>query len=102
MSVVSFRSREVHPRHPPRAVPLGLLAPRCFGALHSSLRSGRASVWGEEGVPLPSVGLLLVPSESSLAQPLSSFSSPSLWFEILEFSCFVRAGARPLSHGRSQ
>jgi hypothetical protein len=42
----------VHLRHPPRAFPLGLLAPRCLcvGKAHAS--------WGEE-VSSPRVGLLL-------------------------------------------
>src|SRR3989344_2606487 len=83
--------------------------------------SGSASVWGEEGNPPPSVGLLLaevvqslqcragkvvrqafivrfyVPSESALAQPPSSFSSPRL---VARFFCQrLRLGAA-LTQGR--
>jgi len=46
------QSKKLHPRHPPRAFPLGLLAPRCLCA-----GKARAS-WGEE-VSSPRVGLLL-------------------------------------------
>ena len=66
---------EVHPRHPPRTFPLWLLAPRCLGlalllALPLCGAGARApAVWGEEGILPPSFGLLLVPSESALAQP---------------------------------
>ena len=94
-------------RHPPQAFPLGLLAPRLLGVLHIlAFRAcervlGQDSCLGRGRNPLPSVGLLLadviwsiqcfitfffllrfvasfnVPSESALAQPLSSFSYPS-------------------------
>jgi len=96
----------VHPRHPPRTFPLGLLAPRLLGCpafprLYPRARGrrGQDSCLGRGRNPLPSVGLLLadvswsiqcfilfhyyflflppfnVPSESALAQPLSSFSN---------------------------
>jgi hypothetical protein len=64
----------------PRAFPLGLLAPRClcsrrflaFPPIGRVL--GAASRLGEESYPSPSFGLILVPSDSGLAQPPSSFS----------------------------
>ena len=49
----------MHPRHPPRAFPLGLLAPRCLGAvLLLALPAcgrvlGHRSIWGEEGILSP-------------------------------------------------
>src|SRR3989338_4706313 len=50
-----------HPRHPPRAFSLGLLAPRCLCALlfratppYSAVaRNSSASIWGEEGILPP-------------------------------------------------
>ena len=98
------RSKGVHPRHSPRTFPLGLLAPRCLGAVLllasapcSALARAPLHLGGERNPP-PSFGLLLavvvqsfrcrreyvvrreyivrlnVPSESALAQPPSSFS----------------------------
>src|SRR3989338_7694535 len=55
-----------HPRHPPRAFPLGLRAPRCLCALLFSrhfprARGGRGQrlYLGRGRNPLPSVGLIL-------------------------------------------
>lgn len=57
-----FRSsvtKGVHPRHPPRTFPLGLLAPRCLGlarflALRHCGAGARApAVWGKEGILPP-------------------------------------------------
>lgn len=96
-------AKGVHPRHPPRAFPLGLLAPRCLGAVlllasapcsalaRAPLRLGRGSV------PLPSVGLLLAlviissphgalraPAHFGLSDREVSFCEPSrdrtFWF----------------------
>jgi len=98
-----------HPRHPPRAFSLGLLAPRCLGALLflasapcSALARAPLHLGGERNPP-PSVGLLLavvsgsiqcfsvdsglrvslpssfVPSESALAQPPSTFPIVLSW-----------------------
>src|SRR3989338_7809917 len=70
----------VHPRHPPRTFPLWLLAPRCLGLAlllappHCGAGARAPSCLGGGRNPPPSFGLLLVPSESALAQPLSSFS----------------------------
>ena len=100
----SIQRLGVHPRHPPRTFPLGLLAPRCLGlalllALPPCGAGARAPCYlGEGRNPSPSFGLLLaevcvciqcfivfifyfcfvasfgVPSESALAQPPSTFS----------------------------
>jgi len=105
----AFMATGCHPRHPPRAFPLGLLAPRCLGAVLflasapcSALARAPLHLGGERNPP-PSVGLLLavvwgsiqcfsvdsglrvslpsfyVPSESALAQPPSSFSILLSW-----------------------
>ncbi len=89
-------------RHPPRAFPLGLLAPRCLcacvvcSANRTSLFGGRkesspqlrdsSSQWFAEFTALLDFCFLLmsvtsfnVPSESALAQPPSSFSIQMLW-----------------------
>ena len=77
------RSKGVHPRHSPRTFPLGLLAPRCLGLALllaiARLRAGGsgAMLFGRRNRP-PGFGLLLVPSESALAQPPSTFSFLSL------------------------
>jgi len=79
------RPKGVHPRHSPRTFPLGLLAPRCLGFLlilalplcGAGARAG--GCLGGRRNPPPSFGLLLVPSESALAQPPFSFSFLSLW-----------------------
>jgi len=108
-SLVVVQGTGCHPRHPPRAFPLGLLAPRCLCAvlfLASAPCSALARAplhLGGGRVPPPSVGLLLavvcesiqcfsvdsglrtslpslcVPSESALAQPPSSFSRVRVW-----------------------
>ena len=63
---VVMQSFEVHPRHPPRAFPLGLLAPRCQCAGKQNIRTAQipgnepftrlpATSWGEE-VSSPRVG----------------------------------------------
>src|SRR3989344_7400469 len=64
--------------------PLWLRAPRFLGAACSSLcllwqaaRGG--SCLGRGRSSSPQLGLLLVPSESALAQPLSSFSLVRSW-----------------------
>jgi len=55
----------VHPRHPPRTFPLGLLAPRCLGSLRFLAlppcgAGARARIClGEGRHPSPSFGLLL-------------------------------------------
>src|SRR3989344_4084911 len=98
-SLVVVQGTGCHPRHPPRAFPLGLLAPRCLGAVLflasapcSALARAPLHLGGERNPP-PSFGLLLavvsesiqyrahyvvrhefvfrlnVPSESALAQP---------------------------------
>jgi len=107
-SLVVRQGTGCHPRHPPRAFPLGLLAPRCLGAVLflasapcSALARAPLHLGGERNPP-PSVGLLLavvcesiqcfiafifyfcfvaslfVPSESALAQPPFTFSYRSL------------------------
>jgi len=107
-SLVVRQGTGCHPRHPPRAFPLGLLAPRCLGAVLflasapcSALARAPLRLGGERNPP-PSFGLLLavvcesiqcfiadsglrvslpslyVPSESALAQPPSTFSYRSL------------------------
>ena len=98
----------VHPRHPPRTFPLGLLGPRCLGLAlflalpHCGAGARAPDCLGGGRNPPPSFGLLLavvvqslqcrtvlvvrqacvvrfnVPSESALAQPPSSFSRVSL------------------------
>jgi hypothetical protein len=108
--LVGVQGTGCHPRHPPQAFPLGLLAPRCLGAVLflasapcSALARAPLHLGGERNPP-PSFGLLLaavcesiqcfisvsgllvllpslfVPSESALAQPPSSFSILLLWY----------------------
>jgi len=108
-SLVVRQGTGCHPRHPPRTFPLGLLAPRCLGAvLFLALplcgAGARAPLrLGGGRVPPPSFGLLLavvnesiqcfsvgsglrmllpslfVPSESALAQPPSTFPIVLSW-----------------------
>ena len=59
VSLVVRPAHGVHPRHPPRTFPLGLLAPRCLGlarflALPLCGAGARApAVWGKEGILPP-------------------------------------------------
>src|SRR3989344_9420806 len=79
-SICWHHAHGVHPRHPPRTFPLWLLAPRCLGlalflALPHCGAGARAPVClGGGRNPPPSFGLILVPSDSALAQPPFSFS----------------------------
>src|SRR3989344_2212114 len=103
-SLVVRQGTGCHPRHPPRAFPLGLLAPRCLGSLRflASIAcglsgSGRHLFGGrKESSPQlrshPRIALLVFivvsigiglpelvpridgPSDSALAQPPFSFS----------------------------
>src|SRR3989338_3453799 len=64
-SLVVRQGTGCHPRHPPRAFPLGLLAPRCLGAVLflasapcSALDRAPLRLGGERNPP-PSFGLLL-------------------------------------------
>src|SRR3989344_7580150 len=115
-SLVVRQGTGCHPRHPPRAFPLGLLAPRCLGAVLllasapcSALARAPLHLGGERNPP-PSFGLLLavvglrfrcrtdyvvrrahivrlnVPSESALAQPPSSFSIVRAWWRFRYWS----------------
>ena len=57
----------VHPRHPPRTFPLGLLAPTCLGSLlllalpACGRVLGQATVWGKEGILPPAPPRLVRP-----------------------------------------
>ena len=107
-SLVVVQGTGCHPRHPPRAFPLGLLAPRCLCAVLflasapcSALARAPLHLGGERNPP-PSFGLLLVPSESALAQPPSSFSYRLfvVSLSLLGF-CIARLRRRSsFSHGR--
>jgi len=62
-SLVIVQGTGCHPRHPPRAFPLGLLAPRCLGAVLflASIACGLSgfghrSIWGEEVFLPPASG----------------------------------------------
>ena len=57
----------MHPRHPPRAFPLWLLALRC-------LRAGKPALLRERKSPLPGSGdILLVPRRAPAPHPLHAF-----------------------------
>ena len=99
------RSKGDQPRHSPRTFPLGLLAPRCLGFLlilalplcGAGARAGGCLGGGRN--PPPSFGLLLVPSESALAQPpllvfkIAFVVSLSLRISVLQDN----GGAHPLA-----
>ena len=72
-------AKEGQPSAPPRAFPLGLLAPRfhCPPLLLATL--GRRSCLGEGSYPSPSFSLILVPSDSGFAQPPSTFAYVCSW-----------------------
>ena len=93
-----FRSsvtKGVHPRHPPRTFPLGLLAPRCLCA-----RFAHAS-WGEEVSSLR-VGLLLAESTREKFRPRHPHSTLCICMfvvslSLLNFSVLYNFGAHPLA-----
>jgi hypothetical protein len=70
----------VHPRHPPRTFPLGLLAPRCLGlalllALPPCGAGARApAVWGKEGI--------LPPASVSSSQWFARVFSALFWLVV--------------------
>jgi hypothetical protein len=114
-----------HPRHPPSGISARATRAYVLGALLflalppcGAVLGQRARLGGGRNPP-PSFGLLLavvvrclqyreatvvrlksavrlhVPSESALAQPPSSFSSPMQWLRFLRAGTFVRVGAHP-------
>ncbi len=84
----SVRDYGVHPRHPPRTFPLGLLAPRCLGlarflALRHCGAGARApAVWGKEGILPPASPRL------NRARPTGS-ANPHPRFHIRVFLKFI-------------
>ena len=105
----------MHPRHPPRLFPLGLLAPRCLGLALllaiARLRAGGsgAMLFGgrKESFPQLRLGSCSLRSHSAernrahptrLAQPPSSFSYPRfvVSLSLLDFLLQDNGGAHPL------
>ena len=96
----SVRDYGVHPRHPPRTFPLGLLAPRCLGlarflALPLCGAGARAPCClGEGRNPSPSFASSRQGSTNRLSQPLFSFSYPS-FSQVYIFFLAYYVGAHP-------
>ena len=59
ISIVRPRLKEIHPRHPPRAFPLGLLAPRCLVRANLLQTADARLCLGRGRSPLPSFAFLL-------------------------------------------
>jgi len=98
LSLVVRPAHGVHPRHPPRTFPLGLLAPRCLGlalllALPLCGAGARApcSVWGEEGI--------LPPASVSSSQWFARVFNALFWLVVCVCLCLRRSCLRsPPSH----
>ena len=97
---------EIHPRHPPRAVSARatsslFLCAAC--SLHSALseRSSGRLLFGGRKESFPQLGLLLVPSESTLrTTPFLVFISVGSGIaSAFYLSTFDRGGARPIAMG---
>lgn len=105
LSDISFSycpwSKGMHPRHPPRAFPLGLLAPRCLSAVHflalptCGRELGHRSCWGEERILSPTPPRLGRARPTVVANPTPCFHL-RVYLKILEFCIFVHGGAHPL------
>jgi hypothetical protein len=100
----------VHPRHPPRTFPLGLLAPRCLGLArfltlpHCGAGARAPAVWGKEGILPPASPRLGRARPAGSANPHPRFHVrvflKIIYFFLLITSALIRESGRPSGNVR--